>query len=207
MSTPKYMPLNQEQCQNSVAVGDITTAASKLSLNPSLLAAFSFADRKTTRTSSAPANHSPTAASSDSDDDDDEAPNTHTHTAATPDIPPPSPAALQTRVRVAMLVLDKQPARACHALKMLRRLVHDEPGALEAVVEQDLFRLVPRALPAFAADAAAVDNACKLLGQVLRTLVQQDADGAGADTLGTHAELYLYTLLTMQVGIYSTQQP
>lgn len=164
-------------------VADIATAASKLTLNPSLLAAFSFPDRNAPRTD---ATQQPAAASSDDECDAPTAP-------ALPSPQPPSPAALQTRVRVALLVLDKHPARACHALKMLRRLVHDEPGALEAVVREDLFRLVPRDLPAFAADAAAVDNACKLLGQVLRMLVQH-----GNEDLVNEAEVYLYTLLTMQ---------
>lgn len=79
---------------------------------------------------------------------------------------------------------------------MLRRLVHEEPDALDAVVQEDLFRLVPRDLPAFAADAAAVDNACKLLGQVLRALVQHETQG---EQVVLEADLYLYMLLTMQV--------
>lgn len=186
----------QEQCQTLAPVADIATAASKLSLNTNLLAAFSFADRKPVRTDDASPDRSPNAASSA---EDRPVADTHPREAA-PEQPPPSPAALQTRVRVALLVLDRNPARACQALKMLRRLVHDEPEALQAVVQEDLFRLVPRHLPAFAANAAAVDNACKLLGQVLRALVLNKGEDDAQPSVSS-ADLYLFTLLTMQVRV------
>lgn len=86
---------------------------------------------------------------------------------------------------------------------MLRRLVHDEPGALLAVVQEDIFRLVPRDLPLFSADPAAGDNACKLLGAVLRGVVAGELYTAGEAEGGPEVvhedEVYLYNLLAIQV--------
>ncbi len=86
---------------------------------------------------------------------------------------------------------------------MLRRLVHDESGALLAVVQEDIFRLVPRDLFLFSADPTATDNACKLLGAVLRGVVageMYEAGEGGAHVVAEEGDVYLYNLLAIQVG-------
>ncbi len=131
-STSPFTP--QEQCQSQAPVADITSAASKLSLDPSVLAAFSFAERKAAKDASSGAtplvsDRSPTAAPSAHCDDHASCAPAMGSTmqpvviaaaqpvviaAPTPVVAPQpvsSHAALRTRVRVALLVLDKHANR------------------------------------------------------------------------------------------------